>query len=252
MLKYTFKKGNDTAVELKSMPYNWDGTVSTFTIYVDGSNGLIGKPSLKSVDAYDWKYLHGTTPDLRNRRYMNKEITLSCWMTADSKQQLVERYDQFLTYFRHDDYILMKVTWDTDNDNGGIAPNPHASKGIFALVYLNGVQNVRHKWRKGFNAIRFELCFIDPYPMKQVLKYEGTEGNGVDYDIVSETEIDIYTENGDIVYDILTGTGHIDCIPNRYILLCGDVVHATNSNGGTTLVTPSNTRDEVNLIYSEI
>lgn len=231
MLQYTFKKGSDAAVNLTSMPYKWGNSNSSYAVHVEKSTGLIGKPSLKSVEQFDWKYLHGTTPDLRNRRYQNKEITLECWMTADSKQQLAERFDNFLRYFNYDDVILMKVTWDTDNDNGGAAPpNPHVAKGLFAIVYLNKVDGVKFKWHRGKNIVRFNLVFVDPYPVKRVYHYTGTSGVGVVYDIISDTEIDIFTDNGDRVYDILTETGKILCPINTYILVCGDIAHAKSNS----------------------
>lgn len=241
-LIYTFKKGSDDAVNINS----------TYGVIVDKSTGLIGKPSLKNVDSFDWKYLHGTTPDLFNRRYQNKEITLSCWMTADSKQQLVERFNNFISYFSYDGLIFMKVTWPTDNNNGYVVPNPHTAKGLFGLVWLSKVDGVDFKWRYGKQVIRFKLILVDPYPMKQILRVTGEEGDGVDYDIVSDTEIDIFTSNGLEVYDILTGSGHLATGINTYILVCGDIVHATNSSSQDTLIKPSNHLDTVTVIYEEI
>lgn len=252
-LIYSFKKGSDTAMQLNEVEHPWDASTETFTVHVDKSTGLIGKPSLKAVDSYDWRYLHGTTPDLTNRRYANKLITLSCWIEADSKQQLAERYDDFLHYFNYDDLILLSVTWATDNDNGGISPNPHESKGLYALVWLKGVEAVKHAWKRGKNYMRFTLVFEDPYPVKRIYRYSGgadPTGEGVDYDIVSETEIDIYADSGVVVKDILTGNGHLD-IGFGYILVCGDVAHVKDSNGGDDIITPTG-REDVTLIYEEL
>lgn len=252
MLTYTFKRGSENTRNLRAFPSNWAGRAGQFTVNVEKSTGLIGKPSLKSVENFDWKYLHGTTPDLHNRRYQSKEITLQCWIAANSKQQMVEYYDEFLRYFTYDDLILMKVTWDTDNDYGGYLPNPHDSKGLFALVWLKSVKVDKQKWRFGKNHIRFTLTFEDPYPVKRIYYYTGEDNDGVNYDIVSDSEIDIFTDKGDAVYDILSNSGTIDCGLNTYILVCGDVGHATDSNGGVGLITPISNYDTVNLIYSEI
>ncbi len=241
-MRYTFRKGSAEAVDIRE----------TYGVYVESATGLIGKPQLKTVDAFDWKYLHGTTPDLINRRYGDKEITLSCWMKAVSKQQLVERLDAFMRYFDHDDLLLMKVTWETDNDNGGLLPNPHAAKGLFAIVWLKSCDIKPFKWHKGTNIVKFTMTFHDPYPVKRVYRYGGAEGEGVEYDIVSDTEIDIFTEDGSAVYDIKTGSGHIDVVLNRYIIVCGDVSHAEDSNGGSDIITPTNHIDTVTEIYNEI
>lgn len=218
MLIYTFKKGSDAEVNIKT----------TFGVHVEKSSGLIGKPSFKPVDSFDWKYLHGTTPDLRNRRYQNKEITLNCWMAADSKQQLTERFNNFINFFAYDELLLMKVMWNNRDGRPPMIPDPHAPKGIFSLVWLCDVDDVRFKWRYGEQIIRFTLKFIDPYPVRRVYRYGGVDIDGVDYSIISDTEMDIFVNNGISVYDILTGSGHIDCPNDSIILVCGDVSHATS------------------------
>lgn len=282
MITYTFKKGSEMAVNLRSVPYTWGGQLSTFSVHVEKSTGLVGKPSLKAVEDFDWKYLHGTTPDLSHRRYQDRDIALTCWMEGDSKQQLVERLDTFLHWFRYDDLILMKVAWDTDNDNGGVTPNPHASKGLFYLVWLKAVSDVRYKWRKGKNIVKFTLNFVDPYPVKRIYSYTGEEGDGVIYDIVSDSEIDIYTNRGDKVQDITDKIGVLRCQLNTYIIVCGDVEHAvpdrpmfvpTNPNVPIDwsdpstytepvdpeqytypedIITAASSRDTVTMIYAEI
>lgn len=253
MLTYTFKKGTDSEVDLASFPMQ--GTSSfPFKVHVDSTSGLVGKPSLKNADSFDWRYLHGTTPDLRNRRYQSREITMKCWIEADSKQQLVLRYNAFIGYFTYDDLIFMKVTWSDDMDYGGSmpSPNPWAVKGLYFLVWLKSVKVDKQKVRKGKNYITFTMTFEDPYPMKRVYLYGGSELAGVNYDIVSETEIDIFTSEGGAIYDILNETGTIVCGNNTTILVCGDVVHAEDSNGGTALITPVDSHDTVTEIYSEI
>lgn len=254
MLTYTFKKGTDGEVNLASFPMMDTSPMYPFKVHVEKTTGLIGKPSLKGTETFDWKYLHGTTPDLHNRRYQSKEITMSCWIEADSKQQLIQRYNAFIGYFTYDDLIFMKVTWSDDMDYGGSmpSPNPWAVKGLYDLVWLKNVKVDKQRVRKGKNYIQFTLVFEDPYPMKRVYLYGGTELEGVNYDIVSDTEIDIYTSAGDCVYDILNEQGSIVCGNQTIVLVCGDVVHAEDSNGGDSLVTPINNLDTVTEIYSEI
>lgn len=264
MLTYTLKKGSNAAVDIRT----------AYGVHVEKSTGLIGKPSLKSVDSFDWKYLHGTTPDLMNRRFQSKEIKLSCWMQAESKQQLVERFNNFVNYFDYDNLIFMKVMWPTDNNNGGVMPNPHTAKGLFSLVWLQSVNVTEFKWRYGKQVVKFELNLVDPYPVKRVYKLQGEDGDGVNYDIISDTEFDIFTDQGHEVYDVLTGSGTIDCGLNAVILVCGDVAHAKSNNFDYTqadpevpvdltdpttyvvtrynFITPISGHDVVTEIYSEI
>jgi len=242
MIKYEFKKGSAAYVDI----------AATYKVRVEKSEGIIGKPSLKSVESFDWKYLHGTTPDLRNRRYQNKEITLTCWMTAESKQKMVEDFNAFVGFFAYDNLLLMKTSWDGNDGHGSISPDPHASKGIYSLVYLKSVGNVEYRYRFGRQVAKFKLTFVDPYPVKQVLLYTGTESDGVDYAITSDTEIDIFASNGASVYDVRSGSGHIVCSLNSVILVCGDVPHATTSHASGRFIDPTSNRDTVTVIYSEI
>lgn len=227
MLTYTFKKGSAAAVNI----------FTEYGVHVDKSSGLVGKPSLKAADSFDWKYLHGSTPDLRNRRYQSKEITLNCWIEADSKQQFMEKFNRFLTFFSYDDLMLMKVTWPTDNNNGGAMPNPHVSRGLFALVWLRNSSVDSFKWHRGKNRCKFTLTFEDPYPVKRIYLYSVNPNAGdpspsqsVGYDIVSDTEIDIFTEDGNTMYDILSGDGSLPCAVGKYVLVCGDVTRATSGH----------------------
>lgn len=243
MIIYQFKKGSEQYVNIKT----------AYGVTVESSEGLEGKPALKSVDSFEWKYLHGSIPDLRNRRYENKEIKLNCWISASSKQMLVESLNNFLGFFSYDELLWMKVSWDNNDGHGTIVPDPHASKGIFSLVYLKSVSSIEYKYRFGNQMAKFTLTLIDPYPMKRVVKYSGTGGDGVDYDIISDTEIDIYIEDGMSVIDILNGNGHLDCAINSIILICGDVVHASTNNVSGKLIEPTNdSEDNVNTIYNEI
>lgn len=253
MLTYTFKKGTDADVNLASFPMQGESAFP-FKVHVDKTTGLVGKPSFKSAETFDWKYLHGTTPDLRNRRYQSKEITMSCWIEADSKQQLILRYNAFIGYFAYDDLIFMKAIWSDDMNYGDSIPypNPWTPKGLYALVWLKETKIEKQRFRKGKNFIRFTLVFEDPYPMKRVYLYGGSEAAGVNYDIVSDTEIDVYTSDGNVVYDIVEETGSISCGIGSVILVCGDVVHAKNSNGGTSLVTTVSGMDSITELYSDI
>lgn len=243
MINYEFKKGSATAVNIRS----------TYGVNVEASRGLIGKPNMKSVDSFDWKYLHGSTPDLANRRYENKTITLDCWMTAKSKQQLVENVSSFLAFFSYDELLWMKVSWTDRDGHPSTTPDPYAAKGIYGLVYLKSVSEINYKYRFGQQLAKFSLTFVDPYPMKRVVKYGGTSGSGVDYNIISETEIDLYLEDGTKVMDILSQSGHIDCGLNTMILICGDVVHASTENQSNQLIVPTDSvEDTVTTIYDEI
>lgn len=244
MIIYQFKKGNGSYVNIRA----------AYGVTVESSEGLVGKPAMKNVEAFDWKYLHGSVPDLRNRRYENKEIKLNCWISADSKQKLVESLNEFLGFFSHDELMWMKVSWDNNDGHVIVIPDPHASKGVFSLVYLKSVSAIDYKYRFGKQIAKFSLTLIDPYPMKRVVKYQGISGgDGVDYDIISDTEIDIFTEDGLSVMDILSSSGHIACGNNVTILICGDVVHSTTNHVSGNLIDPTNTsEDSVTTIYNEI
>lgn len=254
MISYSFKKGNGSYINI-STAYN---------VMVEKSDGIIGKPSMKSVESFDWKYLHGSTPNLRNRRYENKEITLTCWMPSISKQKMVEDFNAFIGFFAYDNLILMRVGWNNSDGNQFVPlragdVDPHASKYIFNLVYLKKVSDVEYRFRYGKQIAKFKLTFVDPYPMKTVyklVKKQSSTNSKVNYNIISESEIDIYNELGDSYFDILNGSSStaVNCGFGNHILVCGDVVHAIpgGPHAADTLVTPDDPVNEITTVYSEI
>lgn len=238
MITYEFKKGSGATVNIRD----------TYGVRVESGEGLIGKPALKSAETFDWKYLHGSTPDLANRRYQDREIKLKCWMKADSKQDMIERFNNFINYLKHDGLIFMHVTFpNTSNPNQGVYGN---TKGLFYLVYLQSVGEVSFKWRTDKQVLRFTLTLKEPTPVKRVWRYSNTfgSGGGLNYNIHSETEIDLYLTNGEEVIGITNGSGTIACekTGTYYLIAAGEV------SAATITVTKLANENRLTLIYEEI
>lgn len=142
MLTYEFKKGAEAAVNIKT----------TYRVTVESSEGMIGRPKMKSIEAFDWKYLNGSTPDLQNRRYVNREIELHCWITASTKQGMIDRMNNLSKFFASDELIFMHVSFD--NNDGQTTTN---NKGLFYMVYLDIISDADFKWRFGKQLAKFTI-----------------------------------------------------------------------------------------------
>ena len=233
MLIYEFKKGADAFVNIKT----------TYGVTVESSEGMIGRPKMKSIEAFDWKYLNGSTPDLQNRRYVNREIELHCWVTASTKQGMIDRFNNLTRFFASDELIFMRVTFD--NNDGQLSS---VNKGLFYMVYLDGISEPDFKWRFGKQLVKFTIRLIEPCPVKKVLKYVCTSGvTTVGYDISSETDIDIYTSGGVKVVGVTEGTGTIEMQNGEYVIAAGDIEHADHIT-----FDPQSAEDTFETIYNEI
>lgn len=233
MLTYEFKKGAEAAVNIKT----------TYGVTVESSEGMIGRPKMKSVEAFDWKYLNGSTPDLKNRRYVNREIELHCWITASTKQGMIDRMNNLTKFFASDELIFMHVSFD-NNDGSQVSVN----KGLFYMVYLDSISETNFKWRFGKQLAKFTIRLIEPCPVKKVLKLRSTSGDPtIYYDISSETDIDIYTSGGYNVIGITEGTGMIKMLNGEYLIAAGDIEHA-----GHITFEPQSQEDAFETIYTEI
>lgn len=233
MLIYEFKKGAEAAVNIKT----------TYGVTVESSEGMIGRPKMKSVEAFDWKYLNGSTPDLHNRRYVNREIELHCWITASTKQGMIDRMNNLTKFFASDELIFMHVSFD-NNDGSQVSVN----KGLFYMVYLDSISEPNFKWRFGKQLAKFTIRLIEPCPVKKVMKLTSTSGEtAIDYDISSETDIDIYTSGGVKVLGVTEGTGTIEMENGEYVIAAGDIEHADHIT-----FDPQSAEDTFETIYTEI
>jgi len=127
-----------------------------YGVYVSGSEGMLDIPALKEPFTANWADEHGEVIDLTAPRYMPRQITLSCFLVADSPEAFVSRLQAFGAQFTRAGLqrLLLTVV-------GG--------KPFVYDVYLRDGVSIRKNWSAGSMAGTFELKLIEPAPVKRVL-----------------------------------------------------------------------------------
>jgi hypothetical protein len=185
-----------------------------YGVYVSDSDGVVSRPKLKSMATVSWDNYHGESIDLQHKFYEPREITLSCFIKANSKSGFITKVSTFEHLF----------------DNPGtnrLVIDIHPIKPLIYEVYCKDEIAVSKKWNDELMVGTFKLKLIEPEPVKRILKHirvdEATKtciitlttqklvniywGDGlVDYDISGEnlTVTHNYTKNGDY-FPMITG-----------------------------------------------
>jgi hypothetical protein len=199
----------------KVQAYRLDGVdFKEYGVYVSDSEGVVNRPKLKNMATVSWDNYHGDSVDLQHKFYEPREITLSCFIKAESKNDFIAKLTAFERLF----------------DNPGttrLVIDVHTIKPLIYEVYCKDEISVAKKWNDDLMVGMFKLKLIEPEPLKRVLKHmrlgDATKtctitltttklvniywGDGsVDYDISGEnlTVSHEYTQNGDY-FPVVTG-----------------------------------------------
>ena len=80
----------------KQQGYLLDGVnFKEYGVYVSGSDGVLNRPKLKTPASLSWDNYHGESVDLMHKFYEPREITLSCFVKADSKMDFIRKVTSF-------------------------------------------------------------------------------------------------------------------------------------------------------------
>jgi hypothetical protein len=199
----------------KIQAYRLDGVdFKKYGVYVSDSEGVVSRPKLKNMATVSWDNYHGESVDLQHKFYEPREITLSCFIKANSKNDFITKVSTFEHLF----------------DNSGtnrLVIDVHPIKPLIYEVYCKDEIAVSKKWNDELMVGTFKLKLIEPEPVKRILKHirvsEATKtctitlttqkfvniywGDGmVDFDVSGEnlTISHNYAQNGDY-FPIVTG-----------------------------------------------
>lgn len=199
----------------KQQAYLLDGVdFKDYGVYVSGSDGILTRPKLKAPASLSWDNYHGESVDLMHKFYESREITLSCFVKAESKMDFIKRVSEFEAQF------------DKKGTNR-LVIDVHPVKPLIYEVYCKDAIEITKEWSNELMVGTFKLKLIEPEPVKRVLKHirisEATKtctitltsrklvnvywGDGqVDYDISGQarTITHDYTQNGDY-FPVITG-----------------------------------------------
>ncbi len=199
----------------KRITYTVDGVdFKTYGVYVSASSGVVDFPKLKTPASLSWDNYHGESVDLQHKYFEPREITLSCFVKAESKMDFVKQLAGFRNLF---------MTKGANRLVIGL----HPVKPLIYEVYCKDAIEVTKTWSDDLMVGTFKLKLTEPEPVKRVLKHirlgEATKtctvrmstskyvniywGDGsVDFS-VSGTDVEVshdYGENGDY-FPVITG-----------------------------------------------
>ncbi|MDR1652485.1 MAG: phage tail family protein [Prevotellaceae bacterium] len=167
----------------KDIGYSIDSKdFSSFGVYVEASSGLFDLPKMKEPQKIDWSDYHGTVIDLATPRYESREITLKCWMRAETAEILIDRFNAFCDIFKKAGTKRLKI-------------DVIEYKPLIYEVYCNNDISIDKKWRQGEMFGRFTLKLIEPEPFKIVIKKNQSAAN-INISCDSEKSLMIYWGDG--------------------------------------------------------
>jgi hypothetical protein len=199
----------------KRQAYLIDGVdFKEYGVYVSDSDGVVNRPKLKNMASVSWDDYHGESVDLQHKFYEPREITLSCFIKANSKSDFIAK----VSIFEH--------LFDNPGTNR-LVIDVHPIKPLIYEVYCKDEITLFKRWSDEWMVGTFKLKLIEPEPVKRILKQvrvsEATNtctitlttqklvniywGDGwVDFDISGEnlTVSHHYAQNGDY-FPVITG-----------------------------------------------
>lgn len=144
-----------------NLNYSINGvSFSSMRVFVAGSDGVLDGLTLKEGTTVDWPDAHGKVIDLSRPRFEAREISLDCWMVADSAQALITQRNTLLAE-------LMKPGTQR------LQLNPIAGKPLVYEVYYSGGLTFKKQWADEVLFASFQLKLIEPQPIKWVMSAQG-------------------------------------------------------------------------------
>lgn len=176
----------------KQQAYRLDGVdFKDYGVYVSGSKGILNRPKMKAPAELSWDNYHGKSVDLQHKFLEAREITLDCFIKADSKNDFIVAVSRFQQLF--DKKGTNRLTIDV-----------HPVKPLIYEVYCQDVIDVTKTWNDALMVGTFQLKLIEPEPVKRILKHIRVSSATKTCTITMTTNklVNIYWGDGTVDYDI--------------------------------------------------
>lgn len=180
----------------KQLSYLIDGVdFKEYGVYVSDSEGVLNRPKLKTPASESWDNYHGMDVDLNHKFYDVREITLSCFIKAKSKNDFIMQVSKFEQVF------------DRQGTNR-LVIDVHPVKPLIYEVYCKDEIAVSKTWNDSLMVGTFKLKLVEPAPVKRILKHiRSGEGNAkCTVKMTTRKYVNIFWGDGSVDYDI-NGTG---------------------------------------------
>ncbi len=177
----------------KKQAYLIDGVdiKDEYGVYVSDSEGVVNRPALKNMASISWDNYHGEVVDLRHKFYQPREITLSCFIKAASKNDFITQVSAFEQLF--DKHGTQRLLIDV-----------HPIKPLVYEVYCKDEISINKKWSDSLMVGTFKLKLIEPEPVKRVLKHirVGDSTKTCSITLTSTKYVNIYWGDGSVDEDV--------------------------------------------------
>src|SRR5574344_2182293 len=179
---------NDSLVK-----YFIDGVdLRSYGVFVSKSQGLLDRPAIKDRTKVDWPGRNGIVMNHNGKRLQERVITLSCFIKANGKRELVDR----ITKFNH--------LFDADGQRQLIVDVGHPEGPLVYMVDCEEQISVEKTWSNSLMAGTFELRLLECEPVKRLFLFLPNEGNPCRMKIQSQQALTIHWGDGSASYDVMT------------------------------------------------
>lgn len=179
--------------ETSNIEYTIDGVniKDAYGVCVADSKGVISKPKLKTPASVSWDNYHGEVVDLYHKFYEAREITLSCFIKAESKNDFITRVVQFEQLFDKQGTQRLMIS-------------VHPIKPLVYEVYCKNEISVTKTWNDRLMVGTFDLKLTEPEPVKRVLKHirVSDETKECTVTLTSNKYVNIYWGDGESDLDV--------------------------------------------------
>ena len=176
----------------KQQAYKVDGhDFKDFGVYVSASDGLLSRPKVKDPMTVNWDNYHGESVDLAHKYIEPRDITLSCFVKAESKMDFIKKVNEF------------QHLWDKHGTNR-LLVDVHPVKPLIYEVYAKDAIEVEKTWNDALMVGTFKLKLREPEPVKRVLKHirVGESTKTCEITLTSTKYVNIYWGDGSVDYDV--------------------------------------------------
>lgn len=162
---------------MSEVKYSLNGkSFKDFGVYVSDSLGLVGLLESKNITQYDWAEYHGIAPNLRKPKFKERTIELKCFIRGEDWEELFNSFMEFV------------IGEFSKSGTQRLHVEPFGFKTLPYEVFMKDEVKPEKIFSTGEMFATFSLKFIEPNPIKKVLKTT-LDTFSLSYDIDSETEI---------------------------------------------------------------
>lgn len=190
----------------KQQAYTIDGVdLKEYGVYVSGSEGIMDRPARKNPYSVSFDNYHGEMVDLEHNYVGVRNITLSCFIKAESKMDFIQKVSAFEQVF--DKRGTHRLVLDV-----------HPVKPLIYEVYMKDKIEIKKTWSDDLMVGTFSLKLVEPEPVKRVLKFIKISSATATCTITMKCAkyCNIYWGDGSVTYDAAGNASDVVTITHTY------------------------------------